>query len=217
MNQARSHVRYPIHLELRGRRALVAGAGRVATRKIERLLETGVQLTVVAPHASAPVRGWAQQGELTWCERPVSEGDVDRCFLVMAATNDAEVNAALARWAKAAGALVSRVDAPDESDFIVPALVRGAHAEATVSTYGQAPSASRRLGRELQRWLTAAPDRFAGEVAAVRQALAARGLSRDEASTRLRRLNESGLYEACAHGDETRIRALVASALGDPT
>ncbi len=217
MSQARPSLRYPVHLSLHGRRVLVAGAGRVATRKIERLVEAQAEVIVAAPTASAPVRGWAQQGRLTWCERPAREADAQGCFLAIAATNDGDVNAAVARWAKAAGALVSRVDAPHESDFTVPALVRGAHVEATISTSGEAPSASRRLGRALKDWALGAPDRFAGEVAAVRRGLAARGLSREEARARLRRLNESGLYEACAQADEARICALVASALGEQT
>jgi siroheme synthase-like protein len=204
---------YPIHLMLTGRRVLVVGAGRVATRKIERLVESGADVRVVAPEASAPVRKLAAEQALGLAQREVVEADLDGCFLAIAATADGEVNALVASWARARRALVSRVDAPDDSDFTIPAFVRGTHVEATVSTYGKAPSASRRLGRELRAWTARGPDRFAGEVAEVRRALRARA----DASERLRKLNESGLFEACARGDEPTIRALVAAALEEPT
>ena len=200
---------YPIHLDLTGRRVLVVGAGRVATRKIERLAETTVELRVVALAASAPVRKLADQGRLALAQRAAVQHDVAGCFMVITATDRADVNASVAGWAKAEGALVSRVDAPSESDFTVPAFVRGAQVEATVSTYGEAPSASRRLKRELQAWVQSGPDRFATEVAAQRRALA----GRPDSTQRLRELNEQGLYEACVAGDEARIHTLLNSAI----
>jgi uroporphyrin-III C-methyltransferase / precorrin-2 dehydrogenase / sirohydrochlorin ferrochelatase len=204
-----STVSYPIHLDLSGRRALVVGAGRVATRKIERLVQTGAALRVVALQASAPIRQAAAEGRLALALRTPVETDCAGCFLVIVATDDEATNAQVADWARAHGALVSRVDAPHSSDFTVPAFVRGQHVEATVSTFGEAPSASRRLARELAGWALGAPDRFAGEVAAVRRALA----GRFDATQRLRKLNDSGLYEACAAGDEAGIRGLIAQAL----
>jgi siroheme synthase-like protein len=204
---------YPIHLKLVGRRALVVGAGRVATRKIERLVETGADVQVVSPLASAPVRKLATERAIELVQRDVVESDLAGCFLVIAATDVERVNAQVALWARARGALVSRVDAPDDSDFTIPAFVRGENVEATVSTFGEAPSASRRLGRELRMWTSQGPDRFAGEVARVRRVLRAR----PDASARLRKLSDSGLFEACAEGDEATIRALVAAAIEEPT
>jgi siroheme synthase-like protein len=203
---------YPIHLDLTGRRVLVVGAGRVATRKIERLVETPVELHVVALAASAPVRKLAAQGRLALAQRAATPRDVDGCFMVITATDQADVNAQVAGWAKAKGALVSRVDAPSESDFTVPASVRGAQVEATVSTYGDAPSASRRLKRELAAWVQSGPDRFASEVATLRRVLA----GRPDSTQRLRELNDHGLYEACVAGDEAQIRALINAASAHP-
>ena len=204
---------YPLHLDLSGRRALVVGAGRVATRKVERLIDACPDVRVVAPRASAPIRLLAGQGRVVWLERTACELDVEGCFLVIAATDDPAVNAQVGRWARAAGALISRVDAPAESDFTVPACVRSPHLEATISTYGEAPSASRRLARELRAWTHAGPDRFVQEVAAVRRQLQ----GKEDASARLRALSESSLYEACARGDEATIHAAVRVALEEQT
>lgn len=204
-----THASYPICLKLRGRRVLVAGAGRVATRKIERLVESGATLDVIALEASAPVRRLAEQGQLSLTLRHVREDDVRGALLVLCATNDGETNQRLAQAARAAGALVSRVDAPESSDFTVPALARGAHVEATVSTGGMAPSASRRLGKELSAWLERGPDRFAREMARARAAL--RG--HPDAPAQLRALSNGGLFDACVARDDVQVEALVCAAL----
>ena len=203
---------YPVHLRLDGRRVLVAGAGSVATRKIQRLAETAAELVVVAPRASEPVEGLHASGRLVLSKRDVHDDDARGAFLVLAATSDSATNARLARAARAHGALVSRVDDPEDSDFTIPALARGDSVEATVSTFGRAPSASRRLGRELRKWIASGVDRFAGEVARARTALAGSA----DASTRLRKLGDGELFEACVRGDEARVRELVEGALHGP-
>lgn len=205
------HRSYPICLKLTGRHVLVAGAGRVATRKIERLIEADATLHVVALEASAPVRRLAEQGRLSLSQRAVRAEDAQGALLVLCATNDSAVNEQLAAAGRAAGALISRVDAPETSDFTVPALARGESVEATVSTGGAAPSASRRLGKELEAWVQAGPDRFAREMARAREGL--RG--HPEALPRLRKLSNGGLFEACAAHDEATITALLGAALRD--
>ena len=76
---------------------LVAGAGRVATRKIERLVESGASVQVVAREASGIVTRLAHEGKLALALRPVEADDVRDKFLVIAATDDAHANARLAR------------------------------------------------------------------------------------------------------------------------
>ncbi len=193
---------YPMHLRLAGKPVLVAGAGRVATRKIERLVQSGARVEVVAKVASRIVTRLAQQGSVALRLRPVAAADVEGKFLVLAATDDGQENARLARAARERGILVSRVDAPEDSDFTVPALARAPHVEATISTSGTAPSASRRLGKELAQWLSQGPDRFVAEIASARSVL--RG--HPEGTERLRRLAEGELFEACTRGDEAVIQ-----------
>jgi len=204
---------YPMHVRLTGRPVLVAGAGRVATRKIERLVESGAQVHVVAPRASSIVTQLAHEGRLQLALRAVEPADARDKFLVIAATDDRAQNARLAEASRAAGALVSRADAPEDSDFTVPAIARGDNVEVTVATAGAAPSASRRLGRELARWVAQGPDRFAAELAGARRAL--RG--HPEAAQRLRRLAEGDLFEACLRDDEPEIQRLRARSLASGT
>ncbi len=96
-------------LDLRARRVLVAGAGRVATRRISRLLEVDADVTVVAPEASGRVTAWAAAGALTWERRTVEPADVDGAWYVLAATDSAQANAAVAAAAERAGTFCVRV------------------------------------------------------------------------------------------------------------
>jgi uroporphyrin-III C-methyltransferase / precorrin-2 dehydrogenase / sirohydrochlorin ferrochelatase len=199
------HSSYPIHLNLAGRPVLVAGAGRVATRKIERLVEARAELLVVTLQASSVVQHLAGAARLRLQLRSALDDDTRDKLLVLCATNDTALNARLAAAARRHGALVSRVDAPEDSDFTVPAVARGENVEATVSTGGAAPSASRRLARELRAWVGRGPDRFAREMAWARIAL--RG--HPDATERLRKLSGGPLFEACAADDERQIRSLM--------
>src|SRR5690606_13356822 len=117
-------------------------------------------------------------------------------------------NAQIVLAARARGALVTRVDEAADSDFSIPAVARGSAVEVTVSTHGAAPSASRRLARELSRWLTQGPDRFASEIARVRKTL--RGDAKMHGV--LKRLAEGELLSACAADDDARMQALIAAA-----
>jgi len=200
---------YPIQLDLRGRTVRVFGAGHVATRKLRRLVDTGAQLAVIAPRASEDVQRWAAQGALTLAARSAEPADCSGAVMVICATDQPALNTRLAAAARAHGALALRVDAPEDSDFSVPARALGQHVDATISTHGRAPSASKRLGRELRSWLDTGPERFVAAVASARSALRAH----PEAELRLRALSDGPLFDACRSGDERAVEALVADAL----
>src|SRR6516164_3979230 len=85
----------PIFLKLEGRQCLLVGAGTVALDKIGSLLKTGLRLRVVAPEARSEVRQLAREGKLEWIQRPFDASDLDGNYLVIAATDSPEVNAAV--------------------------------------------------------------------------------------------------------------------------
>ena len=87
----------PVFLKLDGRNCLLVGAGAVALDKIGSLLATGVKLRVVAPEARVEIRNLARENKLEWVERRFETSDLDGNFLIIAATNDATVNAAVYR------------------------------------------------------------------------------------------------------------------------
>lgn len=137
-------------LRLHGRPCLVVGGGRVAARKAGLLLKAGALVAVVAPSLGPELAGLHAAGRLAgWEVRRFDEGDVAGRLLAVAATDDAAVNSAVAAACRARGVLVNVVDAPDLSDFVVPAGVRRGPLHLAVSTSGLAPALAAHIARRL--------------------------------------------------------------------
>src|ERR1700690_767236 len=95
----------PIHLRIAGRRVVVAGAGRIAQRKIGPLLAAGAHVTVIAPAIASEIRRMlANVGDVL--ERPYRAGDLEGAVLAYATTDDAAVNRTVAQEAAARGIFV---------------------------------------------------------------------------------------------------------------
>jgi siroheme synthase-like protein len=143
----------PIFLKLEHRPGLLVGAGAVALEKISSLLKTGLRLRVVAPKAKAEVRQLATEGKLEWIERPFDLSDLDGNFMVIAATDSAEVNAAVYRGAVERGILVNSVDDPPQCDFYFGSVIERGRLQVAISTAGQSPAVAQRLRREIDEQL----------------------------------------------------------------
>jgi precorrin-2 dehydrogenase/sirohydrochlorin ferrochelatase len=170
---------YPIFLDLRGKRCVVVGGGPVAERKVVMLLERDAAVTVVSPALSPGLREMARRGAVRVVEREYRKGDLEGAFLAIAATDDAPVNAAVSSEARERRALVNVVDGPDDSDFIVPSLVRRGDITVAVSTGGRSPALARKLRTVLEGTLTPEYASVLDIVSDVREELARRGVRVD--------------------------------------
>ncbi|PLX45599.1 MAG: siroheme synthase [Deltaproteobacteria bacterium] len=132
--------RYPILLNLRGKRCVVAGGGNVATRKVRGLVEAGAEVVVVAPRASAEIQSLVYRGNVEWRSRPFVKEDAEGALFVFAATGDHEANRAALKAAALFGALTNVADDPEGSDFHLPATLKKGGATITVSTGGASPA-----------------------------------------------------------------------------
>lgn len=135
---------FPIFLDLRGKKVLIVGGGHVALRKAERLAPYGASITAVAPEF-AP--GFAALSGVTALERRFQPGDVDGAALVIAATDDAELNAAVSELCAWEGIPVNVVDDLALCSFVFPALVRRGELSVGISTGGASPSAAQYIRR----------------------------------------------------------------------
>lgn len=139
----------PIFLRLEGRPALLVGAGNVALEKIGSLLRTGVKLRVVAPEARPEVQGLAAEGKLEWTAKEFSPEDLDGNFLVIAATDRAEINASVYRAALEKNIPCNSVDDIPNCDFYFGSVVRRGDLQIAISTAGESPALAQRLRREI--------------------------------------------------------------------
>lgn len=143
----------PIFLNLEDRRCLLVGAGNVALGKIGSLLKTGLRLRVVAPEARAEIRDLAREGKLEWVQRAVEDADLDGNFMVVTATDSAEVNGAVYRAAEERGILCNSVDDIPNCDFFFGSVVSRGDLQIAISTAGESPALTQRLRREIDEQL----------------------------------------------------------------
>ena len=136
---------FPVFLDLRGAQVLVAGAGKVAARKIDALLAHGAAVTVVAKEFSAPVRRLVEDGRVRGTLSPFRPEHLDGMALAFAATSDPAANRSVAREARRRNIPVNVADVPAECSFILPAVVSGKEFTLAVSTGGKNPGAARAI------------------------------------------------------------------------
>ncbi len=140
---------YPVALDLRDRRVLVAGGGPVAERKVRGLLLASAAVEVVSPTITPGLTALVADGRIAYHARAVEERDVEGARLVFVATNDPAANAMLVAAARARGILVDDAAGGGPSDFATAAAYRTGPLTFAVDTSGLSPSFSRRLVREL--------------------------------------------------------------------
>jgi precorrin-2 dehydrogenase/sirohydrochlorin ferrochelatase len=119
--------------------ALVVGGGTVAGRKTSSLLGAGANVTVVAPEITPELRELATTSSITLKTGYYQESDLSCMFLVVAATNNPQINLKIAADSRNRGILVAVADAPEAGNCTFPALLRRGMLEISVSTSGTCP------------------------------------------------------------------------------
>jgi uroporphyrin-III C-methyltransferase / precorrin-2 dehydrogenase / sirohydrochlorin ferrochelatase len=112
---------YLLGLRLRGRRVLVVGGGAVAARRVPRLLGAGADVALVSPSVTPALEELASLGRIGWQRRGYAAGDCAGAWLVIAATDRPEVNAAVAAEAEEDRTWCVRADAADAATAWTPA------------------------------------------------------------------------------------------------
>ena len=146
-------MRYPVFLKLEDKLCVVVGAGRVAERRVRGLCDAGARVRVVGITATEGILQLADEGAIHLCQRAFEPSDLDGSTLVIAATDQADVNRAVQAAAKCRGILFCGADRYTESDFIVPAVVRRGDLQVAISTGGNSPAYAALLRREIEAFL----------------------------------------------------------------
>jgi precorrin-2 dehydrogenase / sirohydrochlorin ferrochelatase len=134
-----------------GRRALVVGAGSVGEGKIRGLVGAGAKVRVVSLDATDQVRRWGEEGVVELELRAYETGDLDGCFLVIAATERNETNVRVYEDAEARQMLCNVVDVTHLCNFILPSIMRRGDLAIAVSTGGASPALARRIRLALEQ------------------------------------------------------------------
>lgn len=141
---------FPAFLNLREKKCIVVGGGKVALRKVKMLLDCKADVKVISPALHPDLVRLVKKKVLRRVPREYRPGDLEGAIIVIAATDVKEVNDRVTQEAKRSGALVNVVDDPGPSDFIIPSFFRRKDLTIAVSTAGKSPALARKIRRILE-------------------------------------------------------------------
>jgi uroporphyrin-III C-methyltransferase/precorrin-2 dehydrogenase/sirohydrochlorin ferrochelatase len=160
---------FPLFLDLKGKSCIVVGAGPIASRKVELLNAAGAAVSVIAPQLGDEMSLFQQQGKVDWIEREYRNGDLRDAWLVIAATNDEQVNQQVIDEANALKIPSNRVESPDTGSFIMPSIINRDPVQIAVSTGGASPVLARLIRTNLESCTPSAYGKLARLVESYRE------------------------------------------------
>ncbi len=140
----------PIFYDLTVGPCLVIGAGDIAARKVRQLRKSEANITVIAPEICKELKALSESNEIIHITEKFSDEMLDDKMLVIAATNDQEVNRQVSELAKARNIPVNVVDNPKLCSFIMPSIVDRDPVQIAISTGGASPVLARLLRARLE-------------------------------------------------------------------
>ena len=144
---------FPIFTKLNNRHCLVVGGGDIATRKVHLLLKAGASITVCSPEVSSSILEKAENNLITLFKENFYDELITDKWLVIAATDNREVNAHVAQLAEQQQILVNVVDSPELCSFIMPSIVDRSPIVVAISSGGKAPVLARLIRERLEALL----------------------------------------------------------------
>ena len=136
-------------LKLTGRRCLVVGGGDIGLEKVEGLLACDGSVTWSRPRSATRCTSWSRRARSPGSSASTGPTDLEGTFMVIAATNDTEVNIGVYEDAEKRAMLVNVVDVPPLCNFILPAIVRTGPLAIAISTAGASPALAKRMKNQI--------------------------------------------------------------------
>lgn len=201
-------------LDLRDRAAVVVGGGEIGEGKVEALLRSGARVTVVAPDVAERLAQWSRNGTIAHVTKRFEPQDLQGAAIAIAATDDAVVNAAVAKAARSRGIPVNVVDDASQSTFIMPAVIDRGPVQIAVSTAGASPVIATRIASLISATV---PSGYGGLAALAREFRSAvKGRFADAAARRQfwERVVDGPIGRKALEGAHEEARAMLESELG---
>nr|WP_246880214.1 siroheme synthase CysG [Pantoea ananatis] len=205
----------PLFADLAGRPVLVVGGGDIAARKIELLRRAGARIQIASRELCPELQALLDEQQLEWLATSFEPAQLDKVFLVIAATDDNALNAQVYDEANARHKLVNVVDDQPKCSFIFPSIVDRSPLVVAISSSGTAPVLARMLREKLETLLPS----HLGQMAELA------GQWRDKVKARFSRMSDRRRYwerifngrfaSQMATGDVTAAKQTLDSELGD--
>jgi precorrin-2 dehydrogenase/sirohydrochlorin ferrochelatase len=164
-----SMAKYPIFLELGGRRTVVIGGGAVALRKAQALLAAGARLVVVSKQIDDAITSLCAGSDAELIKSGYSKDYLAGAVLAIAATSDKQLNKRIYKDCQELEILCNVADAPELCDFIVPAVVKRGDLQIAIGTEGDCPAYAGHIRKKLEKIFTDRHGEFLSELEKLRK------------------------------------------------
>ena len=205
---------YPVYIELQGQPCVVIGGGKVAEGKVDGLLAVQAKVTVISPDLTPHLHGLVESKQITYLPRTYQTGDLSGAFLVICATDQAEINHLVWQEATANRQLVNVVDDTPRCNFIAPSILRKGDLTIAISTSGKAPALAVRLKERFQRELGPEYERFLELAGELREPLAQHVPDFETRKALWYELVDSEILDVLAQRDVTTARKIISQIVG---
>ena len=205
---------YPVYIQLREQPCVVIGGGKIAEGKVEGLLAVEAKVTVISPELTSRLHELAEQNLIKYIERTYQPGDLTGAFIVICATDRAEINHQVWQEASANNQLVNVVDDTPRCNFIAPSILRKGDLTIAISTSGKAPALAVRLKERLQRELGPEYEHFLELADKLREPLAHHIPDFETRKALWYELVDSEILDVLARGDEDAAREMISQIVG---
>lgn len=202
---------FPMFLRVADRRIVIVGSGEQAAQKARLAMKTEAEVIVVAHDPNAELRGLAEHGQITI----IANADVSTfrdAALVFIATGCKGADIGWHGIAKAAGALVNVVDAPDLCDAITPSIVDRDPVVVAIGTEGTAPVLGRMIKTRIEEMLEPGLGRLSALAGQMREEVAHR-VPRSARRAFWRWVFDAAPRRLHARGEEDAARRLIEDAI----
>ena len=160
---------FPLFLKLHERPCLVVGGGVVAARKTQQLLAAGAKVFLIAPEIESSLTKLKQEKKIQHLNQYYDESCLNIIELVIAATNDTQLNSEVAEHARAKHILINVVDNPELGSFIMPSIIDRNPVIVAVSTGGASPVLARLLRARLETLIPSSYGKLASLISRFRE------------------------------------------------
>lgn len=159
---------YNLSIDVRQRKCVVVGGGKVALRKVRKLCAADAAVTVVAPDFVCEFQQNTFNPEIRLLAQKYSKEILNGAVLVFAATSDFAVNQQVCEDAKALGIWSNSVNGSEYGSFIIPASCHKDMLTIGITTEGKAPALSKELRQYFQEKLRKVSDNLLAELVELR-------------------------------------------------
>ncbi len=144
---------FPAFIDIKGKKVIVVGGGKVATRKVEKLLNFSPKITVISPKITKELQDFYLSKRIVWKKRKFLMNDLKDAYMVVVAVDNMRIQERIFSYCKKKGILCNSVDSPDYCNFIFPALVVRGDLVVGISTSGKVPALSSFVRQSIEKVL----------------------------------------------------------------